>query len=134
VISDPKRLRIALVNALDSSDRRVWSRTNYYIAQALQKHCGDVSYIGPIAHDLEKALGTVFSKSARLLSGKRYMSEVSFLFARRFAHSVAQHLAQASFDVIVASCIVPDVEYSAQPTETVDDIQPSPRQQSFIEM
>jgi glycosyltransferase involved in cell wall biosynthesis len=102
VISDPKRLRIALVNALDSRDRRIWSGTNYYIAQALQKHCGDVSYIGPIAHDLEKALGTMFSKSARLLSGKRYMSEVSFLFARRFAHSVAQQLSQASFDVIVA--------------------------------
>ena len=42
-----KRLRIALITALDVFDRRSWSGTFYYMAKSLQKHCGDVNRYWP---------------------------------------------------------------------------------------
>ena len=45
-------MKIAYVSSVDPRDRRSWSGAHYYIIQALQKHCGEVSCIGPLSAPL----------------------------------------------------------------------------------
>jgi glycosyltransferase involved in cell wall biosynthesis len=97
-----RRPKIALLTAFDSRDRRTWSGTNYHIAQALQKHCGEVSFIGPIPHRKEELVGRAIHKLTRTLLKKNFRYYCSFFFAKRYANVAAQRLAAGSFDVIVA--------------------------------
>ena len=59
-----KRLKIAFLTSFDPLDRRSWSGTVYHLAQALQKHCGELSYIGPMKIR-EKTIGKVINKYKR---------------------------------------------------------------------
>ena len=99
---DPsKRMKIAFLTSLNPADRRSWSGTIYHIAQALQKHCGEVSYIGPI--DIKEMLvGKAIHKSTQLLLKKNYMYHCSFLFSKKYGRVASKLLTGQQFDVIVA--------------------------------
>src|ERR1700736_1889523 len=56
-----KRLKIAFLTSFDPLNRRSWSGTVYHLAQALQKHCGEVSYIGPMKIR-QKTIGKIINK------------------------------------------------------------------------
>src|SRR5437588_12794831 len=103
--NENKRLKLAFLNTLILQDKRTsWKITNEYIAQALQKHCGDITYIDPIQLRL-LLLGKIVNKSAQLLLKKSFMYYHSFLVARRYGKIMTQKLATSDFDVIVApSC------------------------------
>ena len=45
---DENRLKIAFLTATNARDKKSRSGTLYYMGQALQKHCGDVYYLGPL--------------------------------------------------------------------------------------
>src|SRR5947209_2756940 len=79
-----KRLKIGFLNTLILQDKRTsWKITNEYIAQALQKYCGDITYIDPIRlHEL--LLGKIINKSAQFLLKKSFMYYHSFLIARSY--------------------------------------------------
>jgi len=47
-------LKIAFLTATDARDKKSRSGSLYYMAQALQRHCGDVYYIGPLSTKIEK--------------------------------------------------------------------------------
>ncbi len=96
-----KCMKIAFLTSFDPRDRRSWSGTFYHMAQALQKHCGDVSYIGPI-HTVEEFGGKILNKSLQFLIKKRYPYYISFLLAQKYAKVAAQRLARRSFDLIIA--------------------------------
>lgn len=49
------RLRIGFVHRFDAQNIRSWSGTFYFMSQALQKHVGEVVYLGP-----DKSAGTKF--------------------------------------------------------------------------
>ena len=108
--SGEKRLQIAVLTTLDPTDRRTWSGTNYYISQALQKHCGDVSYIGPI-QSRERVLGKIIHKLSRLFLHKNFAYNASFLIAKKHAQVAEQRLAGQTFDVIVAPSAAPEIAF-----------------------
>src|SRR5438105_14498919 len=88
-----KRLKLAFLNTLILQDKRTsWKITNEYIAQALQKHCGDITYIEPIQLR-ELLLGKIINKSAQLLLKKSFMYYHSFLIAKRYGKIMARKLA-----------------------------------------
>jgi len=96
-----KPLKIAFLTSLAPDDRRSWSGTIYHIAQALQKHCGEVSYIGPI--DLKEMLvGKAIHKTTQMLLKKNYMYHCSFLFSKKYGRVASKLITGQSFDVIVA--------------------------------
>ncbi len=95
-----KRLKIAFLTSFDPLDRRSWSGTVYHLAQALQKHCGELSYIGPMKIR-EKTIGKIINKCSLFLLKKSFVYNHSFLLARKYARVAAQRLAGRSFDVIV---------------------------------
>src|SRR5690242_4821324 len=48
VQQNTSRLRIAYLTQLDPFDKRSFSSGMYYMGQALQRHCGEVTYLGPL--------------------------------------------------------------------------------------
>ena len=97
-----RRLNIALVTALDPLDRRSWSGIYYFITQALQKHCGDVTCIGPM--DASRAMwgGMLLHSSAKLLCNKSFAFRYSPTVAKKYAQIAAEKLASRPFDVVIA--------------------------------
>ena len=80
---------------------RSWSGTVYYIAQALQKHCGEVSYLNPILPcRRQKKIERITIRSSQFLLKKQYTSD--FFLAKSYAKAGARWLADQSFNVIVA--------------------------------
>jgi glycosyltransferase involved in cell wall biosynthesis len=88
----------------DPHDRRSWrswSGTVYHIAQALQKDCGDVSYLSPaLPCRNEELIARIIRRSSWVLLKKKYTC--GFFLASSYAKAGAQWLASQFFDVIVA--------------------------------
>src|SRR5947199_9765771 len=97
-----KRLRIALITALDVFDRFSWSGTYYYITRALQKHCGDVTVIGPMDASSEMFPGMLVHRGAKLLLKKNYAFRHTFAVSKRYAQIASTRLTHGSFDVVIA--------------------------------
>lgn len=98
---ESRRLKIAFLTSEDPEDKRSWSGLTYQMAKALQKHCGDVCYLGPIM-SIEKRISRVISKSASMLLKKNVVHERLLFVARKHSRVAAQRLAGQSFDVIFA--------------------------------
>lgn len=109
-----KRLKIALVTAIDAQDKRSWSGIFYYTAQALQKYCGDVYYIGP-KHAPERVSNKAFSKQLQGLLKKllrRYfVYDYHISVAKKFAKAANQKLAEHAFDIIVSPTSITEVSF-----------------------
>ena len=43
-----KKLKIAYLTSSDARDKRSWSGTHYYMAKSLEKHIGEIDYLGPV--------------------------------------------------------------------------------------
>ncbi len=96
-----KRPRIAYLTLNDPRDRRSWSGVHYHMAQALEKHCGQLTYIGPIkpaGFILEKFASRAFHR----LTGRTYLHTHSGSLARRVARIAEQRMAGEKFDLIFA--------------------------------
>lgn len=96
-----KRLKIAFVTARDAKERGSWSGIHYYMAQALQKHCGDVHYVGPIKPKLE-TVAKVFNKASLSLLKKIYSYTHSLVFAKEYAQFIGSKLSALAPDLIFA--------------------------------
>lgn len=99
------RLNIAYLTQGDPRDKRAWSCSLYYIGQALQQHCGDVSCIGPQPLPAPKLFDKVRAKSSQLLLHRRYLHEINPRAARSIGAALSRpsHLLALSHpDIIVA--------------------------------
>src|SRR6266446_4960907 len=89
---------------------RSWSGTVYYIAQALQKHCGEVSYFKPVLPcRRQKKIERIAIRSSQFLLKKQYTCD--FFLAKSYAKAGARWLAGQSFDVIVAPAGATEVAF-----------------------
>jgi glycosyltransferase involved in cell wall biosynthesis len=96
------RPRIAILSSLDTSSRRAFSGTPYYMAQALEKHCGSVVHLGPARSRIEAA-GDIGNRFARRLFGREFAFDHSRALAREYARIFAKRLREEGpFDLIFA--------------------------------
>ena len=107
-------MKIALLTMRrDPEDRRSWrswSGIVYYTAQALQKHCGDVSYCRPaLPCQKEELIARIMQKSSRTVLKKTYTPRI--YLAKRYAKAGTRWLASQSFDLIVAPDGVLDIAF-----------------------
>ncbi|WP_414468699.1 glycosyltransferase family 4 protein [Methanobacterium sp. ACI-7] len=98
---EKKQLKIAFINATDPRDKKSLSGTIYYMAQSLQRHCGEVCYIGPLETKMQPItkylgdfLGYIFKKN--------YFYDHSTILSRSYARIIKNKLKNESFDVIFA--------------------------------
>jgi glycosyltransferase involved in cell wall biosynthesis len=96
------RPRIAILSSLDTSSRRAFSGTPYFMSQALEKHCGPVVHLGPVRSRIEAA-GEMGNRFARRLLGREFAFGHSRALARDYARIFARRLREEGpFDVIFA--------------------------------
>lgn len=106
-----QRLKIGFLNTLILQDKRTsWKITNEYIAQTLQKHCGDITYIEPPQLSVVN-LGKVMNKGAQLLLKKSFMYYHSFLIASNYGKIMTRKLAGSTFDVLVAPSCATEIAF-----------------------
>jgi glycosyltransferase involved in cell wall biosynthesis len=96
-----RRSRIAYLTSNDPRDRRSWSGIHYFMAQALQRHCGDVSLLGPINPPFKLA-AKICDRVLRKATGKRYLYTHSAWLSKDIAQIVERRLSAEQFDFIFA--------------------------------
>lgn len=94
------RLRIAYLSTEDPLDRRSWSGTMYHMARTLQKHCGEVTFLGPL--EISQLGGKLQNRLLRAISGKRYDYSHSISYAVKCARLSEVRLGSGSYDLIFA--------------------------------
>lgn len=106
-----KRLNIAFLTALTLQDKRSsWRITNRYMANVLEKYCGDITYIDPI--DIKELfIGKLINKGSQLLFKKGFMYYHSFYIAKKYAKLLSPKLAGQSFDIIFGPSCATEVAY-----------------------
>jgi glycosyltransferase involved in cell wall biosynthesis len=98
----PIRPNIAFVTAKNPLDLRSWSGIPYFMARALQKHCGEVHWLGPVGRSAVENAERAFNKTSRWLFGKGYDCSHSTLAAKRYARIFKQKLSDWPADLIFA--------------------------------
>ena len=96
-----KNLKVAFATSLDPFDRRSWSGTNYSMFMAIQRHWGEVQYVGPIAATRflpEK----IFNKIIQVVWHKKYNHQHSLLYSLKYARMLRKNLDRKDFDIIFA--------------------------------
>lgn len=104
------RLKIGFVTSKDPMDRRSWSGSYYFMAKALQRHCGDVYCLGPVKPAMEKA-GKALNRITRVLFGKGYDSSHSIVLGKKYAQMFRQKLAGTSLDVLFAPAASTEIAF-----------------------
>lgn len=108
--SEYKPLKIAFLTSFDPRDRRSWSGTVYYLAQALQEHCGEITFLGPM-NVWEKKLGKFVNKLSLFFLKKKFEYNSSFLLAKKYAKVAKRRLTGQSYDVIITVAGSPEVAF-----------------------
>lgn len=111
---DKKSINIGyLTVCFDPFDRvtwRSWSGTVYYVAQALQKHCGKITYFYPLFPcRRQKKFERIIMRASRLLLRKLYTCD--FFLAHSYAKAAKSWLASQSVDLIVAPAGVTETAF-----------------------
>jgi glycosyltransferase involved in cell wall biosynthesis len=105
-----KHIKIAFLTSDDPKDRRVWSGTYYFMAKALEKHCGEVRYLGPVKPPF-RIFGKVSNKLSQLLLQKRYDYMHSVFLAKSYAKIFGTKLSAGSFDLIFAPAASTEIAF-----------------------
>lgn len=101
----PRRPRIAFLTARDPADRRTQSGVFHFMAQSLQKQCGDVEFLGPVSPTLpawQAALTQRIDAFSRKRFQRRYDFDHSLFLAKAYARHFAKKLSRRRFDLIFA--------------------------------
>ena len=108
----PNRPRIAFLTSTDPHNRRSWSGLHYMLAQTLQKHVGEVSYLGPVSLRYWFGLGDRLNKAVGWLSqGRRYHYSISILTSKMYAIIFARKLKAGQYDLIFAPASYTEFAY-----------------------
>jgi glycosyltransferase involved in cell wall biosynthesis len=101
-----KRLKIAYVSIYDSTDIHKWSGLGYYIAKTLEKHVGDVEYIGNLKtkrfwnYELKRLTN-------KILFNKQFLYDVTPKVVACYAEEVKERMNGKNFDVIFSPGTIP---------------------------
>ena len=104
-------LKIAYLTSEDPKDKRSYSGSLYYMAQALEKHCGDVHYLDPVISFEKRYIGRLIHEASKRLLKKNVAYDRLIFVAKKNAKIVTQRLAGQSFDVIIAPNCTPEVAF-----------------------
>lgn len=111
---DSQRKRIALLTSLDPLNKRSWSGIFYQMARSLQKHCGEVAYVGPITVAGGGLKGRIIEWMKGFLKkvARRYfVYDYHIHVAKKLASAASRHLLKERFDVIVAPASLAQVAF-----------------------
>jgi glycosyltransferase involved in cell wall biosynthesis len=96
-----QRAKIAFLTSLDPTNKKSWSGILYNMANSLQKHCGDVHFIGPVPSPIKpiKFFGALSYFSRKLLN-KRIDYYHTHWLAKMYASFFQKKIALDAYDLI----------------------------------
>ena len=97
----PNKLKIAIVSPASPFDRRTWSGTTYFMAQALEKHVGNVEYIGPWTLPGER-WKKIKDRFHYRLTGEHHYYRRTLGASKWLGEQIATKLSRKKFDLIFA--------------------------------
>lgn len=106
-----KRLKIAFLTSENPKDKRSYSGSLYYMGKALEKHCGDVTYLEPVLSFERRYVARIMHEASKRLLKKNIAFDRLIFVAKKNAKIVAQRIAGQHFDVIVAPNGTPEVAF-----------------------
>lgn len=95
-------MKIAFLTTHDPRDKLSWSGTIYYMSMALERHCDDVTNLGPVEPPLRNIL-RVYGRLRGRLGGRRYSYDRTVRLARACSREVLRKLGSDHYDAIVAT-------------------------------
>lgn len=96
---------------MDPADKRSWSGIYYYMAQALRKYCGSVSFLGPVYQPQSTMRQKMFNKCSQIFSNKKYNYDHGISLAKKYGKVFSQKLSQQSFDYIFAPAASAEIAF-----------------------
>jgi glycosyltransferase involved in cell wall biosynthesis len=106
-----KRLQIAFLAAENPHDKRNYSGSLYYMGKALEKHCGDVTYLERIMSIEKRYIGRLMHETSKRVLKKNIAHDRLLFVAKKHAKISAQRLAGQQFDVIFAPNTAPEIAF-----------------------
>ncbi|MEO9058729.1 MAG: glycosyltransferase family 4 protein [Ktedonobacteraceae bacterium] len=105
------RPQIAYLTSDPAHNRRSFSGSTYYIGKALERHCGEVTYLEYIMSWERRVLGRIVREAAK----HHFKWHIAYkrlpIVAKKQAKIAAQRLAGHRFDVIVALDCAPEIAF-----------------------
>ena len=98
-------MRIGFVNRSDARDIRSWSGTLYFMAKALEKHAGEVVYLGPDTSFRSRFIRSNihrFNRVHRFFWGKPLVDDQNRLLSRSIGRFFEDRLREESCDILFA--------------------------------
>ncbi|HEV7236278.1 MAG TPA: hypothetical protein VGN15_08865, partial [Ktedonobacteraceae bacterium] len=104
-------LQIAYLTSDPAHNRRSFSGSTYYMGKALERHCGEVTYLEYIMSWERRVLGRIVREAAK----HHFKWHIAYkrlpIVAKKQAKIAAQRLAGGRFDVIVALDCAPEIAF-----------------------
>jgi glycosyltransferase involved in cell wall biosynthesis len=95
-------LRVAYLTVNDPHDRTSWSGTEYSMLKSLERHCGEVTTIGPLKIFVRPTIGKIINRTSKMFGGPTYLYTHSVSLSKKLGKMAAQRLARTPSDVIFA--------------------------------
>src|SRR5579859_6939520 len=105
------RPQIAYLTSDPAHNRRSFSGSTYYMGKALERHCGEVTYIEYIMSWERRVLGRIVREAAKCHFKWHIAYKRLPIVAKKQAKIATQRLAGRHFDVIVALDCVPEIAF-----------------------
>lgn len=103
--------QIAYLTSDPAHNRRSFSGSTYYMGKALERHCGEVTYIEYIMSWERRVLGRIVREASKCHFKWHIAYKRLPMVAKKQAKIAAQRLAGRRFDVIVALDCVPEIAF-----------------------
>jgi len=81
------------------------------MARALQEHCGDVQFVGPMALKGRSTIGRVLSEFFRITTGKAFNYSHSKWLSINYGKRFAKRLLRGNYDLIFAPAAAAEIAY-----------------------
>ena len=107
-----RRKKIAYYSINDPLDKRSWSGTTYYFGQTLQKHVGDVDFLGPVKIPwlLDKTIRAL-QKLSRFLFRSEWIPKYSLLKNIYACRILKRRMQGRQYDLLVAPAAASELGY-----------------------
>src|ERR1700735_1565376 len=102
VATSNRRLRIAYLTVNDPHDKRSWSGTEYSMLKSLERHCGEVTAIGPLKMLVRPTIGKIVNRTLKIFGGATYLYTHTFSLSKKLGKMAEERLVRSPADVIFA--------------------------------
>jgi len=105
-----KRLRIAFFCYYDPLDKRSWSGIPFYLGRTLEKHVGEVDYLGPVKTPrlLDKILRAI-AKVTRVVFKREHVTKYSILLNLYAVWYLKRKMKGKQYDFLIAPASAPQL-------------------------